>query len=88
MFDMYHLWYRKLHQFISGINLFLCFTLKFNSVAANLFNPPLPLPPSLSPTLYIFTFTQHKATWPCSKTKNLFDHPFSGAPILNTLLGP
>lgn len=79
---------QKTFQFIGGINLFLCFTLKFTSVAANLFNPPLPLPPSFSLALYIFTFTQYKATWPCSNTKNSFDHPFSGSPNFNTLLGP
>jgi len=58
---MYQLWYRKLSQFIGDIIIFLCFPLKFTSVLANLFNPPLPLPPSLSSAFYIFTFTQYEA---------------------------
>lgn len=77
MFLICHLWCKTFSQFLQGINLCLGFTLKLTFVAANLFNPP-PLPCSLSPALYIFTFTQYKATWLCSNSKNSFDLPILG----------
>jgi hypothetical protein len=62
MFHTYHLWYRKLPHFVGGIILFLYFTLKFTSVATNIFNPPLP--PSLSTArlcFYLYTVQSNLA---------------------------